>query len=88
MLHALPLLKLKQFASEHPHGRLPVLYLAALVLALYHDSRGQVCDSYRRGSLIYVLTARAARTICIDSQIVRVYSYLARVIVKNRCYIE
>ena len=53
-------LQVVELAAQHPHGRLAVLELAALVLAGDHDAGGHVGQAHRGGVLLHVLAARAA----------------------------
>ena len=50
-----------------------VLVLASLVLTVNHGARRNVNYSYSRFGLVDVLTARAARTVGLDDEVVLVY---------------
>ena len=50
-----------------------VLVLASLVLTVNHGACRNVNYSYRRFGLVDVLTARAARTVGLDDEVVLVY---------------
>ena len=84
--HLLPLLELGQFAAQHLHGGLPVLDLAALILALHHDTCGQMGNTDSRLSLIDVLAARAAAAIGVHAQFVGINDDFV-VVVQHRRHI-
>ena len=53
------LLDLIELTCQHPHTFFPVLQLAPLLLAGYHDARGLVDQPDGGGGLVHVLTAGA-----------------------------
>src|SRR5215211_5743308 len=57
LLFPLLAFELEEPRPQDPHGHLTVLMLAALVLALGDDARGEVRDPYRRVGLVDVLAA-------------------------------
>ena len=68
--------------SQDLHGGIPVAVLRFFVLALHHDSRGQVGYPYRGVRAVDVLAAGAAGPEDVNTQIVFVYGdidVLARV---------
>ena len=73
VLEAFALLYFEELTAKHAHCRLSVLYLAALVLALHDDACREMGDADSGGGLIDMLTARAARPICIDTDIIGIY---------------
>src|SRR5258708_14607502 len=54
---------------QHRHGFRAVAVLRAIILALYHDARGQMSDAHRRVGLVDVLAARAGCAVRVDAQI-------------------
>ena len=59
LVQVLLLLDLIQLGSQHLHGGVAVLELAALGLAADHDAGGLVDQAHRAGGLVDVLAARA-----------------------------
>ena len=63
-------LDFQELRTKHGEAHCLVLELRTLVLALYDDSRREMGNTHRGGNLVYVLTARAARMVNIDTDIV------------------
>src|SRR3954447_19089261 len=72
LLLALALQLLGQLRAPHPHRRLAVLRLRALVLALHNDAGRAVRDAHGRVGLVDVLAAGARRAVGVDLQVVGV----------------
>ena len=88
MFHAFAFLDFKQLAAEHTHCCFAVLNLAAFVLALNNDTRREMRYADRGGCFVNMLSACSARTISINTDIIGIYLNIARIIVKNRSYIQ
>ena len=56
----LPLLDLDKLGAKHIHGNFPVLELAALHLAGYHNPCGNMGETHRRGGFVDLLAPRPA----------------------------
>src|SRR5258708_7677355 len=61
---------------QHRHGFRAVAVLRAIILALYHDARGQMSDAHRRVGLVDVLAARAGCAVGVDAQIGGIHFHL------------
>ena len=69
---ALLVLEQEQLAAQHAHGRLAVLDLGALVLALHHGLGGDVGDAHGGVGLVDVLAAGAGRAVGLHPQVLLV----------------
>ena len=72
----LPLVHIVKARLQHAHRLLLVLRLRFLVLALHDEPRRYMRYAYRALRFVDVLSARAARTVCVYAQILLIYFYL------------
>src|SRR6266853_1668696 len=61
--------QLVQARFQHRHGFRPVAVLRAIILALYHDARGQMRDAHRGIGLVDVLAAGSRCAVGVDAQV-------------------